>query len=78
MNINDASTTSATSHFPEFRINLTEFQEIFGVLRRMRNISLLCLLELAIDYLSGGLTAHLVEQVLRNPMVMRSSNPVQA
>ena len=42
MNINDASTTSAISHVPAFRMNLTEFQGIFGVMRRMRNISLLC------------------------------------
>ena len=42
MKINDASTTSAISHVPAFRMNLTEFQGIFGVIRRMRNISLLC------------------------------------
>ena len=42
MNINDDSTTSAISHVPAFRMNLTEFQGFFGVMRRMRNISLLC------------------------------------
>ena len=42
MNINDASTTSAISHVPAFRMNLTKFQGILGVMRRMRNISLLC------------------------------------
>ena len=29
-------------HVPAFRMNLTKFQGIFGVMRRMRNISLLC------------------------------------
>ena len=42
MNINDASTTSAISHVPAFRMNLTEFQGLLGVMRSMRNISLLC------------------------------------
>ena len=42
MNINDAITTSAISHVPAFRMNLTEIQGIFGAMRRMRNISLLC------------------------------------
>ena len=42
MNINDDSTTSAICHVPAFRMNLTEFQGFFGVMRRMRNISLLC------------------------------------
>ena len=45
MKINDASTTSAISHVPAFRMKLTEFQGIFGVMRRMRNISLLCCLQ---------------------------------
>ena len=43
MNINDASTTSAISHVPVFRMNLSKFQGIFRVMRRMRNISVLCL-----------------------------------
>ena len=42
MNINDASTTSAISHVPAFRIS-RDFGRDFGVMWRMRNISLLCL-----------------------------------
>ena len=42
MNVNDDSTTSAISHVPAIQMNLTEFQGLLGVMRRMRNISLLC------------------------------------